>query len=198
MASHPAPTPSDPDLAKVELRTHNQYTAPRLLREHLDHDPIVQFNAWLTSALSPAQGDPKEPEPEAVVLSTVSKDGVPSSRAVLIRTVDHRGFVIFTNYTSRKSQELSDTGYAALNFYWKALSRQIRVVGRVEKISRKESEEYHATRPRGSQIAAWASNQSSVVEDGEVGRRATELADKFGEGEIECPEHWGGWRIVPL
>ncbi|ORX36256.1 pyridoxamine 5'-phosphate oxidase [Kockovaella imperatae] len=193
-----ASEPGDSAPSSVNLRTHNQYVVPPLHRDQLNPNPFKQFNDWFTSALNPKEGEPVEKEPEAVIISTVSSEGIPSSRAVLLRTADERGFVIFTNYNSRKSQEISSTGYASLVFYWKALSRQVRVVGKVEKVSREESVEYHNTRPRGSQIAAWASEQSKEVEDGEVARRAEELGSKSGDDQIPCPEHWGGWRIVPF
>jgi pyridoxamine-phosphate oxidase len=112
--------------------------------------------------------------------------------------VDDTGFVFFTNYESRKSKELESGGYASLAIYWKEVSRQIRVVGRVEKIKREESEEYFDTRPRGSQLGAWASPQSQNVQEGELEQRVKDIEKKCEGGDVKCPEHWGGWRIVPL
>jgi pyridoxamine-phosphate oxidase len=188
----------------VKLTTHNQYKTPRLLRENLNPNPISQFNSWFQSALNPtplADGStpPAVKEPEAMAISTVSPDGIPSSRMVLLKTVD-TGFVFFTNYESRKSQELAG-GYASLVFYWREISRQVRVVGRVEKVDRTESEEYFNTRPMGSKIGAWVSRQSSVVKgDNELESQVEEFKQKVErEGkDVECPEYWGGWRIVPL
>ncbi|WVF67068.1 pyridoxamine 5'-phosphate oxidase [Kwoniella sp. CBS 6097] len=187
---------SGPD--KLHVTSHNQYKTPRLLRENLSPNPLIQFNTWLSSALKPTDDSPIVKEPEAMTLSTSTKEGIPSSRVVLLKTVDEKGFVFFTNYTSRKSGELSANPYASLAFYWREISRSVRVVGRVEKVSRQESEEYFASRPRGSQVGAWASEQSTVVEEGQVAKRVEEKEKEFEGKEVECPPHWGGWRIVPF
>jgi pyridoxamine 5'-phosphate oxidase len=182
----------------VHLTTHNQYKTPRLLPNHLNPNPLLQFNKWLAEALSPTpeSGMPPVREPEAMAVSSVSSEGIPSTRVVLLKTVDEQGFVFFTNYNSRKSQELLN-GYASLAFYWKETSRQIRVVGRVEKVSRQESEEYFHSRPLGSQVGAWASPQSSVVDEDTLEKNLEEAKAKFGDN-VPCPPHWGGWRIIPL
>ncbi|WVQ83474.1 pyridoxamine 5'-phosphate oxidase [Cryptococcus sp. DSM 104549] len=199
-SSDSVPTASAPET--VRLTTHNQYTTPRLLPGDLSPNPLLQFNAWLASALNPSEQDVeagrKVREPEAMALSTSTPQGIPSSRIVLLKTVDTTGFVFFTNYTSRKSQELLANPYAALAFYWKEVSRQVRVVGRVEKVSREESEEYFATRPRGSRVGAYASAQSQVVQEGELEKRVEEEEKKWEGKEVDCPEFWGGWRIVPF
>lgn len=189
---------SAPD-SKVSITSHNQYHSPRLLRSDLDPDPLQQFKGWFKDALSPPadSGIPPVREPEAMAISSVSADGVPSTRMVLLKTVDDRGFLFFTNYESRKSRELAG-GYASLAMYWKEVSRQVRVVGRVEKVDRSESEDYFNTRPRGSQLGAWASPQSRAVRDGELEERVKDVEKRFEGGQVECPEHWGGWRIVPL
>lgn len=194
----PSASTSNPD-SKVSITSHNQYHSPRLLRDDLNPDPLQQFKKWFQDALSPGadSGIPAVREPEAMAISSVSSEGIPSTRFVLLKTVDERGFLFYTNYDSRKSAELA-SGYASLAIYWKEVSRQVRVVGRVEKVDRKESEEYFNTRPRGSQVGAWASPQSKVVQDGELEKRVEDVEKKFGEGKVECPEHWGGWRIVPL
>lgn len=185
--------------AKVSITSHNQYHSPRLLRSDLNADPLQQFKKWFKDALSPRpdSGIPAVREPEAMAISSVSSEGIPSTRMVLLKTVDERGFLFFTNYESRKSRELAN-GYASLAIYWKEVSRQVRVVGKVEKVDRKESEEYFGTRPRGSQVGAWASPQSRSVGDGELEERVKEVEKRFEGGDVECPEHWGGWRIVPL
>jgi pyridoxamine-phosphate oxidase len=136
-------------------------------------------------------------------LSTCTRSGIPSSRIVLLKQVDPRGFVFFTNYASRKSRELQENPRAALAFFWREVSRQVRVVGRVEKVSKEESEAYFKSRPVGSRIGAWASRQSSVVGEEEVGKRVEEIQHKFGvidgatETDIPLPEFWGGWRVIP-
>lgn len=200
-------TSSDPALPSsapetVKLTTHNQYLTPRLLASDLSPNPLLQFNSWFASTLQPSQGEVaagrKVNEPEAMTLSTATAQGIPSSRVVLLKTVDKTGFVFFTNYTSRKSEELLANPYAALTFYWREVSKQVRVVGKVEKVSREESVEYFNTRPRGSRIGAWASKQSQPVEEGQLEERVKN-EEKHWEGkEVECPEFWGGWRVVPL
>jgi pyridoxamine 5'-phosphate oxidase len=113
--------------------------------------------------------------------------------------VDPTGFVFFTNYTSRKSQELAENPFASLTFYWHETSRQVRVSGRVEKLARAESDAYFQSRPRGSRMGAWASKQSSVIGETTLEERVKKVEQKFGkdEGEVACPEFWGGWRVVP-
>jgi pyridoxamine-phosphate oxidase len=177
------------------LTAHNQYNATRLDAAHLPADPFPLFRLWLHEALRPTHGQPAVREPEAMTLSTVDAAGVPSARVVLLKEIDERGFVFFTNYESRKARELG-TGAAALSFYWREVSRQVRVVGKVEKVSRAESEAYFATRPRGSQLGAWASPQSSRVEEGEMAARVKEVEGRFA-GDVPCPPHWGGYRVVP-
>ncbi|WWC59871.1 pyridoxamine 5'-phosphate oxidase [Kwoniella dejecticola CBS 10117] len=183
---------------KLHLTSHNQYKTPRLLRSDLSPNPLIQFNKWLSSALDSKDGSPLVVEPEAMTLSTCTKQGIPSSRVVLLKTVDEKGFVFFTNYTSRKSGELNENPYASLTFYWREISRSVRVVGKVEKVSRKESEEYFASRPRGSQIGAWSSPQSKVVKEGEVQEIVDRKQEELGEGKVECPDFWGGWRVIPF
>ncbi|KAK8861242.1 pyridoxamine 5'-phosphate oxidase [Kwoniella newhampshirensis] len=192
--------PSDPSSApsNIHLTSHNQYKTPRLLPSHLSPNPLIQFNQWLASALSPAEGTPLVKEPEAMTLSTSLSHGIPSSRIVLLKTVDSRGFIFFTNYNSRKSRELSANPYASLAFYWREISRSVRVVGRVEKVSREESVEYFRTRPRGSQIGAWASEQSTEVGEETLEERVEKTEKRWEGTEVECPEHWGGWRVLPF
>ena len=136
-------------------------------------------------------------------LSTCTRDGIPSSRVVLLKQVDARGFVFFTNYTSRKSRELTENPRAALAFYWREVSRQVRVVGTVERVARAESDAYFKSRPLGSRIGAWASKQSGVVKEGEVAERVQEIKKRFdvpdgaNEADVPPPEFWGGWRVIP-
>jgi len=179
---------------KIKITSHHQYHAP----EHLSPDevhksPLEQFKEWFQFA-----ADNKVPEPEAMSMATVSKEGIPSSRTVLLKEVDETGFVFYTNYTSRKSEELSGNPHAALNFYWRDIHRQVRVIGRVEKVSEEESIEYFNSRPIGSRIGAWASPQSRAVGEGELQQRYEEFEKKFEGGSIPRPGYWGGWRIVPF
>lgn len=132
-----------------------------------------------------------------MAISTVSPSGVPSSRFVLLRGVDDRGFVFFTNYTSRKSRELAQNPNVSIVFYWKEISRQVRVIGKAEKVEKEVSDEYFSTRPRGSQIGAWASEQSTVIGETTLEERVKKYEQEFEGGEVKRPEHWGGWRIVP-
>src|SRR5688572_19727489 len=159
----------------------------------VDRDPIKQFQAWFDDAIAS-----KLPLPEAMNLATATPEGRPSSRVVLLKQVDQKGFVFFTNYHSAKAVQLESNPYAALVFYWPQLERQVRVEGKVERTSAQESAEYFQTRPRESQIGAWASPQSSVIADREVlEERARELEEYYRDREIDCPGHWGGYRLRP-
>ena len=158
----------------------------------LHADPFVQFHQWFD--LCAAEG---LHEPEAMIVSSVDDGGRPSSRHVLLRGVDH-GFVFFTNYESQKGVELTANPRAAICFPWNLIARQVRVAGRVEKVSAAESDAYFATRPRGSQIGAWASCQSEVIADRSVleGWYA-EVEARFDGVEVPRPPHWGGFRVIP-
>jgi pyridoxamine 5'-phosphate oxidase len=159
----------------------------------IDRDPIRLFQAWLNDAVQA-----KLPLPEAMTLATATRDGKPSARMVLLKQVDHDGFVFFTNYNSAKSGQLDANPYAALVFYWATLDRQVRVEGSVTRTSAQESRDYFRTRPRESQIGAWASAQSEVISGRDVlEQRARELEALYCEREIDCPEHWGGYRVKP-
>lgn len=159
----------------------------------VDRDPIKQFQAWFNDAIAA-----KLPLPEAMNLATATPEGRPSSRVVLLKQVDENGFVFFTNYHSAKAQQLESNPYAALVFYWPQLDRQVRIEGKVERTSVAESAEYFQTRPRESQIGAWASPQSSVITGRDVlEERAKELEEYYKDREIECPGHWGGYRLRP-
>ncbi|MFN0181368.1 MAG: pyridoxamine 5'-phosphate oxidase [Gemmatimonadales bacterium] len=160
---------------------------------HLAPDPITQFTQWFAEAESA-----EVPEPNAMTLATVGPDGTPAGRIVLLKGVDHGGFVFFTDYRSQKGRELEQSGRAALVFFWQPLERQVRITGTVARIAPGESDQYFDSRPRGSQAGAWASRQSQVV----VGRSAideavAEAERRFGNGPIPRPEHWGGYRVMP-
>ena len=159
----------------------------------IDRDPIKQFQTWLNDAF-----EARLPLPEAMTLATATPDGKPSARMVLLKQVDHDGFVFYTNYKSAKARELDTNPYAALVFYWAKVDRQVRVEGSLSRTSRDESREYFATRPRESQIGAWASEQSEEIESRAVlEQRAAELEKQYGDSDIDCPEHWGGYRLKP-
>ena len=167
---------------------------PETLDEKLvDPDPIKQFQAWFSDAIAA-----NLPLPEAMNLATATPEGRPSSRMVLLKQVDEDGFVFFTNYHSAKAQQLESNPYAALVFYWSHLDRQVRIEGKVERTSVAESSEYFQTRPRESQIGAWASPQSNVIPGREMlEERAREMEEYYRDRDIECPGHWGGYRVRP-
>lgn len=164
-----------------------------LSRATLDPDPIRQFQDWLETAV-----DTDLPEPNAMSLCTVDTAGRPSARTVLLKLYDHRGFVFFTNYQSRKAQEIEQNPQVATLFPWVALARQVQICGRAERIGTAESLRYFATRPRGSQIGAWSSPQSQVISSRSIlEAKVAEMLHKFAQGEIPLPDFWGGYRIVP-
>jgi pyridoxamine 5'-phosphate oxidase len=167
---------------------------PETLDEkRVERDPIKQFQLWFDDALAA-----RIPLAEAMTLATATPEGRPSARMVLLKQVDEAGFVFFTNYHSSKAAQLESNPYAALVFYWNSLDRQVRVEGKVERTPPEESVVYFQTRPRESQIGAWASPQSSVIAGREVlEQRAQELEDYYRDREIECPSHWGGYRLRP-
>jgi pyridoxamine 5'-phosphate oxidase len=156
-------------------------------------DPIEQFRAWLEDALRA----PDVIEPNAMTLATASATGQPSSRIVLLRQWDARGFVFFTNYESRKGLELAETSRAALLFWWGVLERQIRIEGVTERILEVESDAYFASRPRGHRLSAWASRQSTVVAGKADLEQAMGLAEAEHPGEVPRPPYWGGYRVIP-
>lgn len=159
----------------------------------IDRDPIKQFQTWFNDAF-----EAELPLPEAMTLATATSDGKPSARMVLLKQVDHEGFVFYTNYNSAKAQQLDANPYAALVFYWAKLDRQVRIEGSISRTTREESLAYFATRPRESQIGAWASDQSKEISSrAELEQQAEELEKQYRDREIECPEHWGGYRLKP-
>lgn len=160
-------------------------------------DPTRQFELWLQQAL-----DAKLPEPNAMTLATVGTDGRPSTRIVLIKGVDARGIAWYTNYDSRKGQELANKPFAALQFHWVELERVVRVEGVVEKVSEAESDAYFASRPLDSRIGAWASPQSQVISSravlvANVAKYSAQFLPKMLSGGPPRPPHWGGYRLVP-
>jgi pyridoxamine 5'-phosphate oxidase len=175
----------------LEDRQH-ELEARGLVRSDLLDDPFAEFAKWYEQVATWGLV-----EPEATVLATADADGRPSARHVLLKGVDH-GFVFFTNYASRKAHELEANPVASLCFPWIRLSRQVRVVGRVERVATEESDDYFASRPRDSQLGAWASNQSTVLAArAELEQRLAETASRFEGEEVTRPPSWGGYRIVP-
>lgn len=165
---------------------------PPLRREDLDPDPITQFQAWFALATE------QSPLPEAMALATVDDQGLPDTRMVLLKDAGPGGFRFFTNYESAKASQLDQGNGAALVLYWRELDRQVRARGRVERLTAVDSDAYFATRPRESQLGAWASPQSRPLESREaLDRRLAEVEARFGDGEVPRPGHWGGYLLVP-
>jgi pyridoxamine 5'-phosphate oxidase len=188
--AEPAPQTNALDLARMR----RQYAEEGLAETDLAPDPVTQFSRWFGQAERAGVL-----EPNAMVLSTADADGQPSSRTVLLKGFDERGFVFFTNYGSRKGAELSVNPQASLLFPWYPLERQVIVVGRVERTGRDETAAYFRTRPHGSQLGAWASEQSSPVASREVlEQRFAELQARYPETEgVPVPPFWGGFRVIP-
>ena len=170
-----------------------EYTSAGLDKADVDPDPIVQFQEWFEKVI-----DADLHEPNAMILATATADGKPSARTVLLKGYDERGFVFYTNYEGRKAVELESNPRAALVFYWGELERQVRVEGTVSRVPVEESDEYFASRPRGSRLGAWASEQSRFVD----GRRTLEqklhsLQAEYENREVPRPPFWGGYRVEP-
>jgi pyridoxamine 5'-phosphate oxidase len=182
---------ADPDLSAERV----DYVGGQLLESAAPADPYELFEAWLRDAFA-AKERGVLPEPTAMVASTTAGDR-PSSRTVLLKEVDRDGFVFFTNYDSRKARELAVSPYAALLFGWYPLQRQVRVEGVTERLPRSASESYFATRPRASQLGAWASAQSSEVTLEELTAAYRQAEERFEGSEVPCPPYWGGYRVRP-
>ena len=169
------------------------YSLAGLNEKDLARDPYRQFEKWFQEAEAA-----KITEPNAMTLCTCTRDGRPSGRIVLLKGVDGRGFVFFSNYESRKGRELHENPNAALVFPWLALERQVIVEGTVAKVPREESEAYYHSRPRASQLAAWVSQQSSIISGRSVLEDSMKMLEqKYAGREVPLPPHWGGWRLSP-
>lgn len=179
------------DLASLR----KDYKRMELEIESTEPDPIFQFKHWFEEALAS-----NVPEPNAMILATVDKAGLPSARVVLLKGFDVNGFVFFTNYQSEKGQAISENPHVAMVFNWLELERQVRIEGVAEKLPFEESEAYFQSRPRESQIGAWASPQSSAIKSkSEILERATALDKEYPTGGLlPCPPHWGGYLVVPV
>jgi len=178
-------------MSLADLR--RDYARARLDEADVSHDPLVEFARWFAEAQ-----DAQVPEPNAMTLATASAEGAPSARIVLLKAFDEHGFVFFTDYRSRKGAELEANPRAALVFWWHELERQVRITGTVSRTSREDSDRYYRSRPLGSRLGAWASHQSRVI----AGRAALEadlreVEQRFGDGDVPLPPHWGGYRVDP-
>ncbi len=171
------------------------YRRGALEREDLDDDPIAQFRTWIEAAIADELA-----EPNAVVVATVDAHGKPDARVVLLKGYDQRGFVFYSNYESAKGRQLEQHPAAAMVFNWLEHERQVRVRGSVQQISREETAAYFHSRPKGSQLGAWASPQSRVIEDRAVMEdRQAELEAAYAKTDaVPVPEHWGGYRVTPV
>jgi pyridoxamine 5'-phosphate oxidase len=170
-----------------------EYTHGGLLEGDANPDPFLQFERWFQELRTITRL-----EPNAMTVASSTADGRPSARMVLLKSYDQRGFVFFTNFTSRKGSELDSNPWAALLFYWPELERQVRIEGAVERASDEESDAYYNSRPFGSRVGAWASPQSQVISGrAELEQRVAELTAAHPDQQIERPEFWGGYRVVP-
>ena len=170
-----------------------EYTLKGLRRKQLNQDPFKQFELWFQQACSA-----NLPEPNTMSLATVSATGQPSQRIVLLKYFDRQGFVFFTNYESKKAREIEENSQVSLLFFWIALERQVQISGHATKISTAESVKYFVTRPRGSQIGAWCSQQSTIISSRKILElKFDEMRRKFQNKEIPVPSAWGGYRVVP-
>ena len=177
-----------------ETHARKSYERAALDEHGIDRDPFQQFTIWYDEAVAAGL-----PEPEAMTLSTATLEGQPSARIVLLRGYDERGFCFFSNYSSQKGQELAANPYAAVTFHWVELERQVRIAGRVEKVTEAERDAYFQSRPSQSRIGAWSSPQSNVISSRDALEEMFEKYQKqyLDETAIPRPEHWGGYRVIP-
>lgn len=179
------------DTRVADLR--KEYTFQGLSETDAHPNPFEQFKIWFDQALFA-----QLPEPNAMTIATATTNGKPSARMVLLKDYDERGFVFYTNYESNKGQQLVENPWGAIAFWWAELERQVRIEGRVEKVSPAESEAYFHSRPKASQLGAWASNQSQVIDSREVlERRLQQLKEEYENKEVPRPPNWGGFRLIP-
>ena len=170
-----------------------EWSSKKLDESNVSSNPFGQFSEWMREAI-----DAEILDPNAMTLATADKNGVPSARIVLLKSIDEKGLVFYTNYESKKGKELAENPKASVVFFWKELERQLRIVGAVERISKKESKEYFLTRPYESQIGALVSKQSSEIKNRKsLEEKFEEIKNKYPENKVPLPEFWGGFRIVP-
>lgn len=178
-------------ISVADLRQN--YTRAGLLEGEANPDPLVQFQRWLEDAIAA-----KIVEPNAMTLATVTAEGKPDARIVLLKGFDRQGFTFFTNYDSAKGKQLAANPRGALVFWWGDLERQVRIEGRVEKVPPRESDRYFQSRPLASRLGAWASPQSQVVANRQVlEERLTQLEDEYTDENVPRPPQWGGFRLIP-
>jgi pyridoxamine 5'-phosphate oxidase len=169
------------------------YQLKSLEEKEMNADPIVQFETWWKEAIAS-----KVEEPNAMTVATCSASGRPSARIVLLKGIHQNGFVFYTNYQSRKAREIKENSFVALVFFWKELERQIRIEGSIKKVSARESDEYFSIRPRASQLGAWSSPQSTVIDSTDLLQKNLEkYTTQFKDKEVPRPEHWGGFIVEP-
>lgn len=173
-----------------------EYTQGELTEAQAGDDPIALFDRWFTDAADSCPG--AFYEPHTMALATVDADGVPANRIVLLKALDGGRFCFYTNYRSAKAAQMNANAHVALAFHWPWLERQVRVVGSVSQVDRANSEAYFATRPRGSQIGAWVSDQSEQTTRQVLDQRLAELEARFADGPVPCPPHWGGYAVQPV
>lgn len=191
----PRRSPASPQERRADLAAlRRSYERDVLVEADVDPDPFVQFRRWFDDAVGAGLL-----EPNAMVLATADAHGAPSARTVLLKGLDDRGFVLFTNLLSRKGREMRANPQASLVFPWLEIDRQVVVCGTVEEVDRPETEAYFRSRPHGSRLGAWASEQSTVVADRSVlEERYTDLQRRYPDGtDVPVPDHWGGFRVVP-
>jgi pyridoxamine 5'-phosphate oxidase len=171
----------------------SNYALSGLHETDLLETPFQQFQLWLEQAIAA-----ELPEPNAMTLATLSEEGKPIARMVLLKGLDEKGFVFYTNYDSAKGKQLTETNWAALVFWWAGLERQVRVEGTVEKVSSEESDAYFQSRPKASQLGAWASPQSQAIKNRDIlEKRLAQLEEKYATEKVPRPPHWGGFRVIP-
>lgn len=171
----------------------SEYRRAELRESDAHADPLTQFRTWFEEAVRA-----EVLEPNAMCLATATPDAYPSARIVLMKGVDERGVVFFTDYRSRKSQELADNPHASVCFFWPELERQVRIVGAVQRVSRADADVYFQSRPRESRLGAWTSHQSAELASREsLDEQLREVTARFSDGDVPLPDHWGGFRIVP-
>jgi pyridoxamine 5'-phosphate oxidase len=191
MSTLPSSATANSFVNVADLR--RDYSRQTLLESNADASPFLQFQSWFTQALNA-----QVIEPNAMTLATLSTDGKPAARIVLLKDFDERGFVFYSNFQSRKGQELAQTPEAALVFWWGELERQVRIEGSITVVSEAEADAYFQSRPRGSQLGAWVSNQSQVIGDRSVlEERLQALEQEYCDRSIPRPSHWGGYRLAP-
>ncbi|MFV3369953.1 pyridoxamine 5'-phosphate oxidase [Pseudomonas sp. NY15435] len=182
-------------MAQTLADMRREYTRDGLTETQAPAEPFTLFNQWFEDAVKTEQ---LPVEPNAMMLATVDADGQPHCRVLLLKGLDERGFTFFSNYESAKGQQLGENPRAAMTFFWPALERQVRIEGRVEKVSAEESAAYYRVRPLGSRLGAWASPQSRVIDGrGELEHLLAETEQRFADSAPSCPDFWGGYRLLP-